>query len=146
MRLLDRLREALGGTYSVSVSTAFSRKPRQEWQVAINYGSAPEKADTLYQAVLQELDSLRRVPPTAAEVARVREQQRREREVAHKQNGWWAGVLRERVENGDDPTTVFSDDALIAALTAEKLAAAAKIYLNESNRVRFVLLPESRVP
>ena len=146
MRLLDRLREALGGTYSVSVSTAFSRKPRQEWQVAINYGSAPEKADTLYKAVLQELDSLRRVPPSAAEVERVREQQRREREVAHKQNGWWAGVLRERLENGDDPTTVFSDDALIAALSAEKLSAAAKLYLNESNRVRFVLLPESRVP
>jgi zinc protease len=29
MRLLDRLREALGGTYSVSVGTSFSRTPRQ---------------------------------------------------------------------------------------------------------------------
>ncbi len=146
MRLLDRLREALGGTYSVSAQTTFSRRPRQEWQVAISYGSAPDKADALYQAVLQELDSLRRVPPTAAEVERVREQQRREGEVARKQNTWWTSVLRDRLENGDDPTSVFSDDALIAGLTAEKLATAAKVYLDETNRARFVLLPETKTP
>jgi zinc protease len=146
MRLNDRLREALGGTYSVGVSTAFSRRPRHEWQVAINFGSAPEKADTMFAAVRMELDSLRRVPPSAAELERVKEQQRREREVARKQNNWWVGVLQARLDNGEDVTTVFADDALIAGLTVEKLAAAAKKYLDETNRARFVLLPEGKVP
>jgi len=146
MRLLDRLRESLGATYSVSVNAGFSRRPRQEWQLVIDYGSAPEKADTLYKAVLQELDSLRRVPPSAAEVERVREQQRRGLEVAKKQNPSWLSSLRDRLENGDDPNTVFSNDALIASLTPEKLAAAAKVYLRESNRARFVLLPEAKQP
>ena len=143
MRLLDRLRESLGGTYSVSASTGFSRKPKQRWQLVIEYGSAPEKSDTLYNAVLEELDSLRRVAPSMDEVERVREQQRRSLEVARKENGWWVSALRDRVENGDDPTTVFSMDALIASLTPEKIAAAAKVYLDETNRARFVLLPES---
>ncbi len=142
MRLLDRLREALGGTYSVTVNTNFSRRPRQEWQLVIGYGSAPAKADTMFTAVLQELDSLRRLPPTAAEVERVREQQRREVELARKQNGWWIGALQGRLDNGDDVTTVLADDALIAGLTAEKIAAAAKKFLNETNRARFLLLPE----
>ncbi len=146
MRLLDRLRENLGGTYSVSVSTGISRRPRQDWQVVISYGSAPEKADTMYAAVLQELDSLRRVPPTAAEVERVREQQRRELEVAHKQNNWWMSVLQSRLDYGDDVTTVFANDALIAGLTSDKLAAAAKRFLDETNRARFVLLPEAPKP
>ncbi len=146
MRLLDRLREALGATYSVSVNAALSRRPRQEWQVVIDFGSAPEKTDTLYRAVLQELDSLRRVAPTAAEVERVREQQRRGLEVSHKQNNWWASVLRDRLENGDDPTTVFSTDALINALTADQLLAAARLYLSETNRARFVLVPEAKQP
>lgn len=146
MRLLDRLRESLGGTYSVSVNTGFSRRPRQEWQVVISYGSAPEKADTMYAAVLQELDSLRRVPPTAAEVERVREQQRRELEVARKQNNWWVSVLQARLDNGDDVRSVYADDALIAGLTAEKLAAAARKYLDDANRARFVLLPEPKTP
>ncbi len=142
MRLLDRLREALGGTYSVTVNTNFSRRPRQEWQLVIGYGSAPAKADTMYNAVLQELDSLRRVPPTAAEVERVREQQRREVELARKQNGWWIGTLQGRLDNGDDVTTVFADDALIAGLSAEKISVAAKRFLNAANRARFLLLPE----
>jgi len=146
MRLNDRLREALGGTYSVGINTAFSRRPRQEWQVVINYGSAPEKADTMFAAVRQELDSLRRVPPSAAELERVREQQRRELEVARKQNNWWVSMLQGRLDNGDDVTTVFADDALIAGLTVEKLAAGAKKFLDETNRARFVLLPEAKKP
>lgn len=146
MRLLDRLREALGGTYSVSVNTGLSRKPRQEWQVAISFGSAPENADKMYDAVLQELDSLRRVPPTADEVERVREQQRRELEVAKKQNNWWMSALQARIESGDDFATINASDALIAGLTADKLAAAAKHYLDETNRARFVLLPEVKTP
>ena len=146
MRLNDRLREALGGTYSVGVSTAFTRRPRQEWQVVINYGSAPDKADTMFAAVRQELDSLRRVPPSAAELERVREQQRRELEVARKQNGWWVSMLQGRLDNGDDVTTVFADDALIAGLTVEKLAAGARKFLDETNRARFVLLPEAKKP
>ena len=144
MRLLDRLREALGGTYSVSVNTAFSRRPRQEWQVVVSYGSAPEKADTMFAAVRQELDSLRRLPPTAAEVERVKEQQRRELEVSRKQNAWWLSALQGRIENGDDVTAILASDALITTLTPEKLATAAKKYLSETNRARFVLLPETK--
>ncbi len=144
MRLLDRLRESLGGTYSVTVSAQFSRKPREEWQVVIGYGSAPDKAESMFEAVKQELDSLRRVPPTPAEVERVREQQRRELEVARKQNGYWLSTIRARLENGDDLGAIGSEDTLISSLTADKLAAAAKRYLAETNRARFVLLPESK--
>ncbi|WP_309670688.1 insulinase family protein [Gemmatimonas sp.] len=144
MRLLERLRESLGGTYSVSVSAQYSRHPRQEWQLVIGYGSAPDKAESMFAAVRQELDSLRRVPPSAAEVERVREQQRRELEVARKQNGYWLSTIRARLENGDDLGTIGNEDPMIAGLTAEKLAAAAKKYLTEANRARFVLLPESK--
>ena len=144
MRLLDRLRESLGGTYSVSVNAQFARTPRQEWQVVISYGSAPDKAESMFAAVQQELDSLRRVPPTAAEVERVREQQRRELEVARKQNGYWLSTIRSRVEFGEDLGSIGNEDPMIAGLTAEKLAVAAKQYLTEANRARFVLLPESK--
>lgn len=142
MRLLDRLRETLGGTYSVNVSTAFSRRIRQEWQVAIQYGSAPDKADTMYAAVRDELAKLRATPPTAEELERVKEQQRRELEVQQKQNGYWMSTIRSRVENGDPLESIGDYITLINGLTVEKLSAAAKKFLTEENRARFVLLPE----
>jgi zinc protease len=142
MRLLDRLREALGGTYSVSVTSAFSRRLRQEWQVAIQYGSAPEKADTLFAAVRDEIAKLRTTPPTLAEVERVKEQQRRETEVQQKQNGYWLSTIRNRLEHGDPLETIGDYLTLVNGLTADKLAASAKKFLGEENRARFVLLPE----
>jgi zinc protease len=143
MRLLDRLRESLGGTYSVSVSSAFSRRPRQEWQVVIQYGSAPDKADTMFAAVRDEMQKLRTTPPTAAELERVKEQQRREFEVSQKQNGYWLNTMRSRVEYGDSLDTMGDYLTLINGLTVEKLSAAAQKFLVESNRARFVLLPET---
>ena len=142
MRLLDRLRESLGGTYSVSVSSAFSRRLRQEWQVVIQYGSAPEKADTMYAAVREEIAKLRTTPPTTAELERVKEQQRRELEVQQKQNGYWMSTIRSRVENGDPLETIGDYITLINGLTVERLSAAAQKFLSEENRARFVLLPE----
>jgi len=142
MRLLDRLRESLGGTYSVSVGTSFARRPRSEWTISLQYGSAPDKAESMFAAVQQELDSLRRVPPTAAELERVKEQQRREYEVQLKQNGWWLNAIRTRVEY-DEPLETLGDFlTLVNGLTAEQLHAAARAYLTEANRARFVLLPE----
>lgn len=141
-RLLDRLREALGATYSVSVNSNFARRPREEWQMVVEYGSAPEKADTLFSIVRQELDSLRRAAPSAAEVERVREQRRRQVELAHRQNSYWLDGLRERLELGEDPGSLFAAEPVIAALTPEKVWAAAKKYLTEQDRARFVLLPE----
>lgn len=146
MRLTDRLREAMGGTYGVSVSASISREPRQEWQTGIQFGSAPDRADTLFKAVLQEMDSLRRVAPSNAEVERVREQQRRELEVAKKQNSYWLSAIMSKLEYGDDPTTIPQADALIAKLSAQQLLAAAKKYLDTANLARFVLQPEGAPP
>lgn len=146
MRLLDRLREAMGGTYGVSVSASLSRAPRQEWQVAVQFGSAPNRADALYEAVLQEMDSLRRVAPSAEEVERVREQQRRELEVARKQNGYWVSALATKLQFGDDPTTVLQAEQLITGVTPAQLLEAAKVYLSTTNLARFVLQPEGVPP
>jgi zinc protease len=143
MRLNERLRENLGGTYSVGVNAGMSRRPKEEWNVMVQFGSAPDKAEMMYKAVLAEFDSLRRVPPTASEIDRVREQQRRAQESAKTQNGWWMSALQSRLEYGDPFATINERDALIASLSAEKLHAAAKKFLDETNRARFVLLPES---
>ena len=145
MRLLERLREAMGGTYGVSVDASISRAPRQEFQVGIQFGSAPARADALYKAVLQEMDLLRRVPASIKEVERVREQQRRELEVARKQNGYWLSALSTKIEFGDDPATVMQSEQLISALTPAQLLAAAKVYLNTANVARFVLVPEGAI-
>ncbi|MEP6765012.1 MAG: insulinase family protein [Gemmatimonadaceae bacterium] len=146
MRLTDRLRKAMGGTYDVNVSASISRAPRQEFQVAVQFGSAPDNAEVLYKAVLQEMDSLKRVPASKEEIDRVKEQQIRELEVAKKQNSYWISALTSRLEYGDDPAGIATADRLISTLTSEQLLGAAKKYLDTTNMARFVLQPEGAVP
>jgi len=71
MRFRDVLREDLGGTYDVSVSQSSERDPRQEYQVTVDFGSSPERADTLRAAVFREIERIKRDGPTAEEIEKV---------------------------------------------------------------------------
>ena len=142
MKALERLREALGGTYSVSVGGSLQRWPVQGYSVSVQFGSAPERADSLFTAVRQVIDSARAGAISDADVARIREQQQRGLEVNLKENGYWLLNLASRIENGEDPKGLLAYPEFIQALTKEKLQAAARKYFSDANVARFVLLPE----
>jgi len=147
MKLLENLREALGGTYSVSSSGALSKYPKPEYQFLVDFGSSPDKADVLWKTVLAVIDSVKQNGATAAELQKVREQQIRLQEVREKTNGYWAGNIAARTENGEDPRglVTYTRD-FIEKLTSEQIRDAARRYLDTARYARFVLLPEKVVP
>jgi zinc protease len=147
MKLLDNLREALGGTYSVSARGSLSKYPKPEYQFAINFGSSPDKTDLLWTTVLAVIDTVKQNGATAEEVQKVREQQLRTQEVSLKENDYWAGNISARLENGEDPRglATYTKD-YIEKLTGEQIREAARRYLDMSRYARFVLLPERAVP
>jgi len=146
MRLLENLREALGGTYSVSVGAQVTRLPRPEFSVSFQFGSAPARADSLYGVILAVIDSTKAGHITDGDVQKVREQQQRGLEVNRKENGYWLTNLSARLENEEDPRGLLAYEGLIRGLTREQLQAAARRYLEGANVARFVLLPESVRP
>jgi zinc protease len=108
MKLLENLREALGGTYSVSASGSLSKYPTPEYQFAINFGSSPDKVDLLWKTVQAVIDTVTKNGATAAELQKVREQQLRTQEVSLKENGYWVGNIAARTENGEDPSGLIT--------------------------------------
>ena len=143
MRLRDVLREELGGTYGVSVSQSSERDPHQEFQFTIDFGSAPERADTLRAAVFRELSAIKRDGPTADEIEKVREIQRRGEETEVRQNSFWLGALASSARYGQDPRLILKRSELRASLTPELIRDIARRYLSESRYVQVRLLPES---
>ncbi|AHG90196.1 peptidase M16 domain protein [Gemmatirosa kalamazoonensis] len=142
IRLRERIREALSGTYGVGVSASAQRVPWPSYQLAIGFTSAPDRADELTTAVLQELDSMRTKGPTADEIQKVRETGLRELETAEKQNRWWLGSLAEAVQSGEDPRTIVDGREQLARLTPALVQEAARKYLNAANYAHFTLMPE----
>ncbi|HEY5546465.1 MAG TPA: insulinase family protein, partial [Gemmatimonadaceae bacterium] len=147
MKLLDNLREALGGTYSVQAGGQLSKYPRPEYQFTVSFGSSPDKADLLWQTVQAVIDTVKRDGASAAELQKVREQQLRTQEVSLKENSYWVGNIAARLENGEDPKglATYTRD-YIEKLTSEQIRDAARRYLDLSRYARFVLLPERAVP
>lgn len=146
MRLLDNLREALGGTYSVGVDGSATKSPNASYSVTIQYGSSPVRADSLFRTVLAVIDSTKAGHITDVDVQKVREQQLRSFEVNQKENSYWLANLAGRIENGEDPRGLLTYDQFIRALTAEQIQRAAREFLDVTHYARFVLLPVAVQP
>ena len=141
IRLRERLREELGGTYFVNVSAGLSSLPDHEYQVAIIFGSDPSRVDELGAEVAAEIEWLRdggeqRYLDTVKELLRSsREEQLRE-------NSFWLGQIQSVVQRGEMFSEINGFDARLDALTLEDVAAAARRYLLDDRYVRVVLFPE----
>jgi zinc protease len=139
------LREQLGGTYSPSVNASYTRIPKQTYTIDFSYGSAPENVDKLFKSVLGIIDSLKKAPPTEAEMVKVKEQITRSREVDLKTNAFWLGNIDNRDAAGEDLAGLLGAyDAMIRNLTAGQVQAAARKYFDMNNYAKFVLLPEQK--
>ncbi len=147
LMLREELREARGGTYGVGVNSSASDRPDTTYTVTISFTTAPERVDEMVGAVMDQVDRLKAEGPSADNVVKVREQQRRERETQLEQNGFWLGVLDYYFSHDNEPPTdVLRYNQLIESTSAADIQAAARRYLNADRRVRVVLYPENYTP
>lgn len=143
-RLTDKLREKLGGTYGVSAFAGGDRDVTKLATVAFQFGSAPDRADELTKAIFAEVQELKDNGPTAADIEKVQEAQRRARQTSLRQNGFWLGQLSNAYQHGDDPRAVLNYDALVNSVTIQAIRDAARRYIKMDNYVRVTLLPERK--
>jgi len=144
IQLNETLREKLGGAYSPSVGGGCSRLPRQEYSIAVQFNSSPDNVEKLSKSVFALIDSLKTHGPSASDVAKVKEQLVRAREVEIKQNSYWVGNILARDQAGEDIAGLLGAyDEMLKNITPAQIQAAAKKYFDTTNYARFVLLPEN---
>jgi zinc protease len=144
IRLREVLREDLGGTYGVGVSGVGTRDPREEYEIRISFGTAPERLEELTGVVFQQIDSLKQYGPTQKDIEKVQEMQRRQREEGLRENSYWLGQLVAYDQYGDDLRDILTYETLINGLAAETVQEAANRYLRADNYVRVSLYPEQQ--
>jgi zinc protease len=143
-RLLDTIREDLGGTYSITARSAGQRIPYPGYTVTISFGCDPKRLDDLVARVYQEVEKFRTDGPTDQQVADEREALRRGYETASKQNAFWIGQLLSIYEGDASPDDPLTQPDAYTRLTAAAVRAAARTYLTGDNRVQLTLVPEAR--
>ena len=141
-RLRERVREALGGSYYIQVSARARQLPDQEYQVAIIYGSDPDRVEELVGEVAIEIDWLKGGGEQSY-LDTVKEQLRTAREEQVRDNGFWLSQILTTTQLGESFAEITGFDDRLEALSLEQVAAAAQRYLPIDRFVRVVLLPES---
>jgi zinc protease len=133
INLREVLREDMGGTYGVRVSSSTNRDPRERYSVSIAFGTDPDRLEELVEAVFVQIDSLKQFGPAQEDVDKVKEQQRRSRETSLRRNGYWLAQL-----------VAYDRYELVDALEPEMVQSTAERYLNTDNYVQVTLFPEKQ--
>ena len=141
IRLRERLREEMSGTYGVSVNGGADRDPVPEYTFAVDFSAAPERLEELTRVVFAEIDSVKTQGVHPDELQKVREEQRRERETSIRDNGYWASALMAYDQYGWDPRQI-PQPPLSQSFTSEDLRDAARRFLVSDRYVRVSLYPE----
>jgi zinc protease len=145
-RLRERLREDLGGTYSVGASGNLSRDPRQEYVFEIQFGADPSRIDALQATVFDEIAKLKASGPTDVELADARETFLRDFDQSLKSNAFWLQQVFYKYQYGEDPATLLNVPDYYKKIDAAMVTQAAKTYLDTNRYVKVTLKPEKKNP
>ena len=142
MRLRDILREQLGGTYGVSVNYGNTAPQKGYGTMTVSFGSAPDRVEGLQKAVLDEVARLRTDGPSADDLQKVQEMERRELETSATQNQYWLGSLQTVHMLGWDPGGIARRLERTNALTVPVMHETIKKYFPLDRYVVVTLKPE----
>ena len=109
----------------------------------MNFGSAPDRVAGLQKAVLDEVTRLRTEGPSADDLQKVQEMERRELETSATQNQYWLGSLQTVHMLGWDPSGIARRLERTNALTVPILHDTIKKYFPLDRYVVVTLKPEA---
>ncbi len=143
-RLLELIREELGGTYSITAPFGFTKYPKSEYSITIQFGSSPERTDELIKRVFEEIEKFKAEGPTEKQLNDEKEALLREFETNSKQNGYLLNQIIARFYHNEDPAGIWVVPEFYKKLDAATIKDAAKTYLNTQSFVKVTLFPEKK--
>ena len=145
-RLLELIREELGGTYSITAAYGYQKYPKQEYSITIQFGCSPERTDDLIKRVFGEIEKFKVEGPTEKQLNDEKEALLREFETNSKQNAYLLNQIMLRFYHNEDPSGVWLVPDFYKKLDAATIKDAAKQYLNTQSFVKVTLFPEKKSP
>jgi zinc protease len=145
-RLLDTIRQELGGTYSITVTPTFQKAPSPLYAIRIEWTCDPARTSALVQRVFDEIDFVRTTSLRQEGMASLRQTVKRELDDQQQNNGYWLGQIARRYQDGGGGDLAAIDRAAdrIAALSTDAIHRAAVEYLDMSRYVKVTLMPEGK--
>jgi len=145
IKLRESMREDQGGVYGVSISGSPEKLPKSKYSIVSQWGCSPDNIEKLSQTVLDEMNKIKKEGPTETDLNKVKETMIRERETQVKENTFWLSYLQNHYLYGSRILSLEEYKDFVNSMTAKKIQAVAKRYLDTENYVRVALTPRPDV-
>ncbi|TFG84129.1 MAG: insulinase family protein, partial [Spirochaetales bacterium] len=142
-RLLDAIREDLGGTYVVSTSGTFSRMPLEQYALVVSFNCDPARVDELIAEVRAEVASLADGRLNPMYVQQIKAAAQREYDGTNRTNTYWVKNLANAVAYGLDYEIIGRAKLRIELADPELFKTLAAETLRPDREFVYVMTPEN---
>ena len=134
-RLNELLREQLGATYHVGVSLHEAGGPGGPGYLTVAFDSAPEMRERLVAVVDREIARLTAEPPSAQEIADLREAYRQKWDAESSTDEFWLEMLELALRRGENLEHISELQQRFERLTPKSFRKAARRWLRPKERL-----------
>jgi zinc protease len=143
IKIIETLREDLGGMYSGGLSGSIQRRPYVHYTVSANIPTGPESVEKLSAALMNIIKDAQEKGISKTDLEKVKETWKKQYRTKVQDNDFWLTHLSQSFIDGNDPENILDYEKKVDALTAEDVQKAAKKFLAMNKYVKAVLYPEN---
>lgn len=142
IKVVEELREKLGGIYSGGYGANVNQYPYERFTVNVYLPCGPENVEKLLTAAKEVVANIKKNGPDAKDLDKVKAQWHEQRRDKLKENGFWNEKMESVMFWGRSRNNLFNYDKWIDGLTPNDIKEAANVLFSGKNEFTAILYPE----
>ncbi len=143
IKVIEELREKLGGIYGGGYNAGVDQYPYEEYTLSLQLPCGPENVDKLIKAADEVVAELKANGPSKENLQKVKNQWHEKHRESVEKNSYWASKMQSVMVWGRSKSNVFGYDAWIDKLTPKDIQDVAKEIFDNGSTFTAILYPES---
>lgn len=141
IRVIEELREKLGGIYGGGYNASVEKEPYENYSISLQLPCGPENVDKLLAAADEVVADIKKNGPKQEDLDKVKSQWHEKHRESLEKNGWWSSAMESTLFWGRNKDNKLKYDAWIDKLTVKDVQEAANKIFAASNYTA-ILYPE----
>lgn len=141
-KLIERLREEMGGVYGVGASGSMGIFPVPNFSFSVGFPCSPEEVDNLIAAVWEEIERIKNEGPKPEDLEKVKEKRRISLAENREKNSYWNSQLSYIRSHGLSWGILTNGAQSIEAINEEKIKNIANRFLRPEYLLEVRRFPE----
>lgn len=143
IRIIEELREKIGGIYGGGIGGGLSKVPFESYQFMARLPCGPEKAGILLKALNKEIDDIATTGPSQKNLDKVKKQWIENYKEEVKTNESWMGAITGSLFPGTDIDYFINKEKYINKITVKEVQGVAAKLFRSPNIFTCELMPEN---